>query len=867
MLNKPQAVLVDARNWEQIAPKIISEIQGADLIGLDIETQDSDRHEGLNRLMKVDGEGRKGGNTKLVFDTNRTVVTGFSLYCDESDTAYYINLKHADEENRLPWNTARQLLDAKWPDATWLAHNAPYELTMMRKSLGFDMGQNVICSMQLAVSLFNADTYSIDDFATPGLGEIPKLFPAIQREFAMYEPGTPLTNEQNELFYKVVAKESVAKHSYLGYIKDICWGYGLKGLSKKFLDYTQATFDEVMQGRPHMGHLTGEEVCSYGADDAWCAVKVYHELLKFGLQENPAVIETFFTQENPMARVFSQVWGHGVNIDLDAVKERQAFEREKVAGILRTMKAAVKAMLPFPEDVHEKMVKYDEKLYGKSWQKYRTSVENWARSPDSEDDFKQLQQVKMSVSKQWAEEKDLPEPKTISITYYQVMRCILLDLCRCSFQLSDGKIQSDADARIVMKERLIKKHEEESNPRFEEIKTILESYEAIASADTTIKMFVNLYLNLTDPETGKIYPVLSSRLNSRRMALEMPNLSQLPKFGGSAYVRRFFKPDQEDHVVVSMDWAGEELVLIGEESRDPEFDKCFGQLPHGDLHSETGSALLQVSVQEFKQLPNYKQVRTEISKPANFGYWYSGALSQAGKAMGWSSEKMWEETEKYRTKYAVAEQWRTGVIQTAREEGKVVLPDHHTRIRFESTYQWAQIMRAKFAQYGEVIARFGDLVIKKIQNRSGNQSVNSLIQGGCAALAKRSILSMEEVIEAKGYDARFAYPVHDELVYSVHKSIVWPFVNDLWNVMCNHPEIVKYMRLDASAAIGRNYQAYDEKTNPKGQIELSELSKLECIPEERWGKKATQQEVEDVIAYLFEEHQVSRSEQEEAVGA
>lgn len=855
----PQAILIDARNWERIAPKIIAEIQGADLIGFDIETHDARRHEGLNRLMKVDDDGHKGGNTKLVFDTNRTDVTGFSLYADGSDVAYYVNLLHYDVENRLPWHEARHLLDAKQPDATWLAHNAPYELTMMRKSLGFDMGENVICSMQLAVSLFNADTYSIEEFSSPSLGDIPKLFPAIQKAFAMYQPGTPLDNEQNELFYKVVAKESIARHSYIGYIKDLCWGYGLKGLSKRFLGYTQMTFQEVLQGRPHMGHLTGEEVCAYGADDAWCAVKLYHKLIEYGLATNPAVIPTFFQQENPMIHVYSQVWGGGVNIDLDAVKVRQADERKKVADILRKMKAAVRDVLPFPEFVHEKLAKYDEKLYGKSWKKYRDGVWDWALSDDSEDDFQQLQQVKMSISKQWAEEKGLPEPKTISITYYQVIRCILLDLCRCSFQLSNGKIQGDADARLIMKERMIKAHAEVPNPKFESIKIILESYEAIASADTTIKMFVNLYLNLTDPETGKIYPVLSSRLNSRRMALEMPNLSQLPKFGGSAYVRRFFLPDQEDHVLVSMDWSGIELLLIAEASQDPEFIRMFGQLPHGDLHSVTGAALLQISTEEFKALPNHKELRTTLSKPANFGYFYSGALGQAGKAMNWSSERMWEETDKYRSKYSVAESWRVGVIQSAKEQGKVMLPDNHTRIRFESTYTWANIMRAKFERYGETIGMFGELVIKKIQSRSGNQGVNSLIQGGCATLAKRSILSMEEVIKTKRYNARFAYPVHDELVYSVHKSIVWPFINDLWDVMCTHPELVKSVKLDASASVGLNYQAFDPEKNPKGQVELSELSKLACISKERWGKKATKQEVEDVIDYLFDKETVECS--------
>ena len=192
------------------------------------------------------------------------------------------------------------------------------------------------------------------------------------------------------------------------------------------------------------------------------------------------------------------------------------------------------------------------------------------------------------------------------------------------------------------------------------------------------------------------------------------------------------------------------------------------------------------------------------------------------------------------------------MIQEARDNGLVTLPDHHQRIRFESTGMWANYMRMKAENYGAPFQRFMELCIKKIQTRSGNQAVNSKIQGTCATLAKRSILKMRnEVIPNEGFDARFLFPVHDELAFSVHKSQVWRFKQALHKTMCTHPDIVPNLMLDASAAIGLNYQAWHPMTNPRGQIELDELSKLPFIPEDRWGKKATQEEVELVVEYLF----------------
>lgn len=913
----PQSILVDAVSWPILKDALLDEMRNAkELVGFDIETTDERRHEGLNRFMKVNSEGHKSKTKKLVFDTNRTDVTGFSIYVENSPYAYYVNLFHADVENRLPWSEAKQILEEVPEHVGRVAHNATYEATIMRKSLNMDVTHNLICSMQLAVSLFNADTYSIDEFMQPGLGGIDKLMPSVMREFAMYDPNITkvLTKEQAELFYKVVAKESVADHSYVGYIKSMTYGYSLKKLTKRFLGYDQTSFETVLGGKAHMGQLTGAEVCAYGADDAWTCLRIYRFLLAAMIKENPAVVSTFFTQENPMIPVYSEVWGTGSRLNLQAVYASRDRERRQVAGTLRIMKDAVNQLLPFPAEKHDKLERYDPKYKSDS---YRGKLEAWAKKPNVEDDFEQLYQVKSSLSTQWAEESGKPESKGMSINYYQVIRCILYDLCGCSFQLSQGKILGDADAREVMRERWIKKHLDSGvitqdktikpyngtdlqrmdpasqgyvgeGPEYEHFKTVytlLMGYKQLADSETVIKLFINNYVNLTDPETGRVYPTLNSLLNSRRMALATPNTSQLPKFGGSAYVRGYFIPDEPwvqnedgtwkmgppsfdpfpkcekgfEQVILSADWSGIELVLIGDASGDPTFAEAYSDVPHGDLHTGTAADLLGMTLEEFKAQPNAKQVRNEVGKPANFGYWYSGALGTTANEQGWTSEFHWEAVDRYRNRYPVAEQWRLQTISDAREYGYVVLPDKHTRIRFESTYTWQLAMRDKFAMYGsDAITRFGELVIKKIQSRSGNQAVNSKIQGTCATLAKRTAISMHETIKVKRYNSRFMFPVHDEFVFSTQVNQLWKFMGDLHHTMCNHPEIMKTLKLDASMAIGLNYQAYHPETNPKGQIELSELSKMPFLPEERWGKKATEEEVMLICDYLYDRLEVKR---------
>lgn len=860
MQNKPTPILVDARNFEALLPELLQKFsKPGQLNGFDLETQDDDRHEGLNRAMKVDNEGFKGGNTKLIFDVERTVVTGFSLYANGDSVAYYFNLAHADVGNRIPFENLRVLLDTAKEHGYFVAHKAPFELTMMLKSLGFDLGPKVICTLQLAVTCFNEDTYPLSKFLEPGLGAFVRLLPQINALFSLHEPGMEMSTEQEEILYKFIAKESDAEHSYNGYVKSIRYGYGLKGLTEYFLDYKQVTFSEVLGDKAHMGQLTGEEVVSYGADDAWTCVHLYHKLMAFLTETNPGGVATFFSQENPMIYPYSEVWREGVKTNRDKVLASQALERAKAAQITRDMKVAVRELLPFPPEPHEKLVKYDPKLYGKGWKKYRDQVIAWASSDNVPDDFQQLMQTRTALSKEWSEAKGVKESSGPSITYYQVVRCLMYDLADCSFQLLEGKIQSDKEAQDRARERWVKKHtltkdQEKTDP----VIRLLDGYKKLSESNQVVKLYINNYLNMIDPETHKVYPILSSQLNSRRMALESPNLSQLAKNSDIDYVRGYFEADEADHVVVSADWSGVELVLIGERSGDPEFKKVFGQLPHGDLHTGTAVDLLAalekykgLTVEKFNEMPEKKKLRTDVGKGANFGYWYSGAMNTVAREIGLTSEQMWEMTDAYRQRFAVAEEWRVGVINQCRMDGKITLPDGNVRYRFESTPLWAMHMRNKFAQYGEAAKRFGEIAIKKIQARSGNQGVNSEIQGTCATLAKRSILKMRELISSKGYRARFMFPVHDEVVYSVHRDDAVAFSEDLWEVMCNHPDIVKTLKLDAAIAIGLNYWAWNKEKNLVGQCELDEASKLPCLPEERWGKKLTRQERQTVVDWLF----------------
>lgn len=834
-------VLVDRTNWETLKPSLLTVVSAATLMGFDIETHDEDRHQGLNDLMKVDEDGASHGK-KLIFDTNRTTVTGFSIYPDDTDTAYYFNLAHADELNRLSFPEVQYLLDAF--KGYYVIHNAAFEIVMMEKALniGYKLPHGrVLDSMILCVTAYNSDTYSKSVFANTPLTGLYKLLPDIKVAYA-----TGDTEKQEDLVNKFCAKESDAAHSYNGFIKGFNWGYNLKKASKSWLDYTQTTFEEVLNGKAHMGRLTGAEVVAYGADDAITCVQLYHTVLQWLIENNPEAVKTYFEQENPCCWVYAQMNATGMRVDVEAIYKARESQRVEYAAALRKMKTLLgQALREYRGQPSEQLTKY-EKWYKKGRQKYLDLIQEFVKFPlrPTQDKGELSKQnydlvnyaVRSPVGKGWSG----VEPVAVNLSHYMPMRVILFDILGLKAQVEAGKIQSDGEARDKLGEKT------ESDL----VKGILGCYKVMGAIEQALKLFVTTYIKLLDPDTGRIYPSVSSLLDTRRLSMSNPNTMQLSKMGPSKFVRSFFLPDDDNSVILAPDFSAIELVILGGYSDDPNFVEAYGQRPHRDLHSQTAAMMLDMSVEEFSKLPNKKELRKE-AKIFNFGYWYSGSLSTAGKPLGWSDEKIWEMTDKYKSGYITAEQWRIETINRAKINGYVELPDHLRRYRFEATSTWAELMERKFHHLG--VLDFGRKCIRKIQNRASNQSVNALIQGLCATLIKRKMYrAMFKDIPRLGLRARLMFPCHDEIVCSVHRDDFFKFRDYMYGLMIDSEGIFNNVLIDSSLAMGRNYLAFNLENNPTGLVELMEMDKnLPCIPKERWEKKATDEETGLILDYMF----------------
>src|SRR5690606_31662722 len=170
----------------------------------------------------------------------RTVMTGFSLYPENHEVAYYLNLAHADVENRLTLEEVKPFLDAKDPKALWVAHNAPYELTAFMSCHGYPLN-DITCTMQMSVTAFGDDNYDLNEFRQRDLGPLQRHVMPLFLAAAGTQPSDLMpdnegeeqrrfSREVDEIIGKITSKTADSDGSYNGYVYDMAYGHGLKNL-------------------------------------------------------------------------------------------------------------------------------------------------------------------------------------------------------------------------------------------------------------------------------------------------------------------------------------------------------------------------------------------------------------------------------------------------------------------------------------------------------------------------------------------------------------------------------------------------------------------------------------------------------------
>ncbi len=225
-----------------------------------------------------------------------------------------------------------------------------------------------------------------------------------------------------------------------------------------------------------------------------------------------------------------------------------------------------------------------------------------------------------------------------------------------------------------------------------------------------------------------------------RLSSTDPNLQNIPvRTELGKELRRYFLPEDADHVIIDADYSQIELRLLAHISGDETLTEAFRS--GADIHTSTAATVFGVEAE---------QVTSEMRKKAkavNFGILYGiGAFSLADD-LGVSRVQAQTYIDQYLEGFPRVDAYLKEVVREAYEHGYVTTL--FGRKRYIPELSGKNKMQQKF---GERVA------------------MNSPIQGTAADLIKIAMVRVHRRLLEEGLDARLILQVHDELLLESHRD-------------------------------------------------------------------------------------------------
>ena len=338
----------------------------------------------------------------------------------------------------------------------------------------------------------------------------------------------------------------------------------------------------------------------------------------------------------------------------------------------------------------------------------------------------------------------------------------------------------------------------------EEECSVIDAITRVTNFKTRDGLFYSPYPLLTHWRTSKLHSSLKqSSTTSRRFAPAGPNVNQQPKRSEEGKkVRGCIKPHHEDAVIVAPDFSGQELRVGAEETQDPASLACFIGDDLKDQHSITAFAICRKQGKEFASYEAMvaalddkgnelyavaKEYRGVKAKPTNFLSQYvsiGGGAWMLGKKLQVSEDVAQGFLDAKAEAFPGIDVWKENYGAQIQSQG------------FSETFLGAKkhiVPLLKFGDHAHVI----------------RSALNFRIQSSSAEMTKLVMGAIWRAGLLHKYDARFLFPVHDELVFSVARKDLQAFALELKPLMQQ-----KYAHMTvpvlSSFSVGPNFADLDE---------------------------------------------------------
>lgn len=299
-----------------------------------------------------------------------------------------------------------------------------------------------------------------------------------------------------------------------------------------------------------------------------------------------------------------------------------------------------------------------------------------------------------------------------------------------------------------------------------EIAKVLESLQLMKMVETRRKLYYASYVHFVHWKTGRIHSSHNqAATNTRRASSSKPNLQQMPKLakidGQAARFREVVVPHKPGAVVVSMDFAAQELRVIADYSQDPAMLACYIGDDKKDMHSLIGVGIVQKRNPDKREW-TYETFMQHLKNDASPEHKFCKEMRALGKKVGFtteygamapklamtllvSEEDAQEFIDAKENTFAVATAWKESIKDEAKAKGFVT-----TKLGVRRHLRDALQSEDRFEA-----------------SKAERQAVNFKIQGSCAEMTKRAEGRMWEDNLFFDFDAVCYSAIHDEIVASV----------------------------------------------------------------------------------------------------
>ncbi|MBE6534605.1 MAG: DNA polymerase I, partial [Ruminococcaceae bacterium] len=242
-------------------------------------------------------------------------------------------------------------------------------------------------------------------------------------------------------------------------------------------------------------------------------------------------------------------------------------------------------------------------------------------------------------------------------------------------------------------------------------------------------------------ENGRIHSVFNQTGTATgRLSSAEPNLQNIPvRTAEGREFRKYFIPQDEDHVIIDADYSQIELRILAHIAGDEAMINAF--LSGEDIHTATASKVFEVSASEITV------EQRKRAKAVNFGILYGMGEYSLSEDLGISMAQAKKYIASYLAGFPSVKDYLDNIKKNAKNVGYV------------TTLFGRKRKIAELSSSNKNLQHFGERV-----------AMNSPIQGTAADIIKIAMINADRALEDAGIDAKIILQVHDELILEASKE-------------------------------------------------------------------------------------------------